>query len=86
MFFAGDIGSSLIRITDFGENITYWLSAKEADENEKWRSAFKKERQIVANESTNGMVSIRFGPALHIGNYSGNANILLGTILRLELC
>jgi len=51
----GDIGSSLIRITDFGENITYWLSAKEADENEKWRSAFKKERQIVANESTNGV-------------------------------
>ena len=52
--FAGESVSSLIRITDFGENITYWISAKEIEETDKWRSAFKKERQIVASELIDG--------------------------------
>ena len=75
-YLAGEAGSSLIRVTDFGENITYWISTKESEEIDKWRVAFKKERQIVASESINGKslnyfenIYYNIRIAIHIGYY-----------------
>ena len=44
----------LIRVTDFGENVTYWISTKDSEELEQWRIAFNKERHAAASELLNG--------------------------------
>ena len=58
-FLAGTGTHNLIRLTDFVDDVTHWLSPKTVDEKDVWLSALRKERQIVKSEENTGKCTLR---------------------------